>query len=180
MIRMLGGLVGCQADAERLADRLASDLDRIREAALRFPRRLRVFFEEWDEPLISGIRWVEELVEIAGGAPIFPELAGARLARDRVVDPSEVARRDPEVVLASWCGKKVQPSRIRERTGWHAVSAVAHDRIFEVKSTYILQPGPASLTEGVRQIHEILSTTRTRSSPASEATRPPTHRSRGV
>ena len=156
MIRMLGGLVGCQAAAEQLADRFAEDLDRIGESASRFPRRMRVFFEEWDEPLISGIRWVEELVEIAGGAPIFPELAGARLARDRVVDPSEVARRDPEVVLASWCGKKVQPSRIRERTGWHAVSAVAHDRIFEVKSTYILQPGPAALTDGVRQIHEIL------------------------
>src|SRR5256885_1596520 len=153
MIRMLGGLVGCQREAEKLADRLASDLDRIRESAARFARPTRVFFEEWDDPLISGIRWVEELVEIAGGRPLFPELAGARLARDRIVDPSDVARRDPEVVLASWCGKKVQPSRIRERTGWHAVSAVAHDRIFEVKSTYILQPGPAALTDGVRQIH---------------------------
>src|SRR5437868_9769267 len=101
MIRMLGGLVGCQTEAGQLADRFAADLDRIRESAARFPRRLRVFFEEWDEPLISGIRWVEELVEIAGGAPIFPELAGARLARDRVVDPLDVARRDPEVVLAS-------------------------------------------------------------------------------
>jgi iron complex transport system substrate-binding protein len=156
MIRMLGGLVGCQAAAEQLADRFATGLDRIRESASRFPRRMRVFFEEWDEPLISGIRWVEELVEIAGGAPIFPELAEARLARDRVVDPLEVARRDPEVVLASWCGKKMQPSRIRERAGWQTVSAVAHDRIYEVKSTYILQPGPAALTEGVHQIHEIL------------------------
>ena len=157
MIRMLGGLVGCQAAAEQLADRFADDLDRIRRAAARFPRHLRVFFEEWDEPLISGIRWVEELVEIAGGAPIFPELANAGLARDRIVDPSEVARRDPEVVLASWCGKKVQPSRIRERPGWQTTSAVANGRIFEVKSTYILQPGPASLTEGVQQIHAILS-----------------------
>jgi iron complex transport system substrate-binding protein len=156
MIRMLGGLVGCQAAAEQLADRFAADLDRIRESASRFPRRLRVFFEEWDDPLISGIRWVEELVEIAGGVPIFPELAAARLARDRVVDPLEVARRDPEVVLASWCGKKVQPSRICGRVGWEAVSAVVHSRIFEVKSTYILQPGPASLTDGVRQIHAIL------------------------
>src|SRR5438552_18160448 len=121
MIRMLGGLVGCQAAAEQLADRFAEDLDRIGESASRFPRRMRVFFEEWDEPLISGIRWVEELVEIAGGAPIFPELAGARLARDRVVDPSEVARRDPEIVFASWCGKRVQPARICERAGWSAV-----------------------------------------------------------
>jgi len=156
MIQMLGGLVGCQTAAEQLADRFAADLDRIRASASRFPRRMRVFFEEWDEPLISGIRWVEELVEIAGGAPIFPELAEARLGRDRIVDPLEVARRDPEVVLASWCGKKVQPSRIRERAGWQTVSAVANDRIFEVKSTYILQPGPAALTEGVGQIHEIL------------------------
>ncbi len=156
MIRMLGGLVGCQDAAARLAERLAADLDRIRESAAVFPRRLRVFFEEWDEPLISGIRWVEELVEIAGGAPIFPELAGACLARDRIVDPAEVARRDPEVIVASWCGKRMKKSTITGRPGWDAVSAVRHDRIFEVKSTYILQPGPASLTDGVMQIHELL------------------------
>ena len=156
MIRMVGGLVGCQLEAAQLADRLAADLDGIRRAASGFPRRLRVFFEEWDDPLISGIRWVEELVEIAGGTPIFPELAGAKLARDRIVDPSEVARRDPEVVFASWCGKKVQPSRIRQRPGWGCVTAIVNDRIFEVKSTYILQPGPAALTDGVRQIHDIL------------------------
>jgi iron complex transport system substrate-binding protein len=156
MIRMLGGLVGCQRQAEDLADSLSADLDRIRESAARFPKRLRTFFEEWDEPLISGIRWVDELVEIAGGAPIFPELADARLGRDRIVDPAEVAHRDPEVVLASWCGKKVQPARIRARAGWDTVTAIAADRIFEVKSTYILQPGPASLTDGVRQIHQIL------------------------
>jgi iron complex transport system substrate-binding protein len=156
MIAMLGGLVGCQPEAERLADRLAADLDRIREAGARFPRRLRVFFEEWDEPLISGIRWVEELVEIAGGAPIFPELADAGLAKNRIVDPVEVARRDPQVVFASWCGKKMKEATIRSRPGWEAVSAVRDGRIFEIKSTYILQPGPASLTEGVRQIHEML------------------------
>jgi iron complex transport system substrate-binding protein len=156
MIAMVGGLVGCQAEAEQLADRLASDLDRMREAASRFPRRLRVFFEEWDEPLISGIRWVEELVEIAGGAPIFPELAAAGLAKNRIVDPAEVARRDPEVIFASWCGKKMKKSTIQSRPGWSAVSAVRDDRIFEIKSTYVLQPGPASLTDGVRQLHERL------------------------
>jgi iron complex transport system substrate-binding protein len=157
MIRMLGGLVGCQTDAERLADRLAADLDRIRDAASRFPVRLRVFFEEWDDPLISGIRWVEELVEIAGGAPIFPELATAALAKNRIVDPAEVAQRDPQVIFASWCGKKMKKSTIQSRPGWNAISAVRDDRIFEIKSTYILQPGPASLTEGVRQLHAILS-----------------------
>ena len=156
MIAMLGGLIGCQQEAERLADRLTADLDRIRNAAARFPRRLRVFFEEWDEPLISGIRWVEELVAIAGGTPIFPELVTAGLAKDRIVDPLEVARRDPEVIFASWCGKKVKKATIRSRPGWDAIAAVREDRIFEIKSTYILQPGPASLTDGVGQIHAIL------------------------
>jgi iron complex transport system substrate-binding protein len=115
-----------------------------------------VFFEEWDDPLISGIRWVEELVEIAGGTPIFPELAEARLAKNRVVDPAEVVRRDPELILASWCGKKMRKATIQSRPGWDRVSAVRDDRIYEIKSTYILQPGPASLTEGVFQIHEVL------------------------
>jgi len=156
MIRMLGGLVGCQAAAEELADGLAAGLDRIRESAARFPRRLRAFFEEWDDPLISGIRWVEELVDAAGASPIFPELSDARLAKDRIVDPDEVARRDPEIVFASWCGKKVRPATIRGRRGWDRVEAIRSDRIFEVKSTYILQPGPASLTEGVSQLHRIL------------------------
>jgi iron complex transport system substrate-binding protein len=166
MIRMLGGLVGCQADAERLADRLAADLDRICDAASRFPARLRVFFEEWDDPLISGIRWVEELVEIAGGAPVFPELATAALAKNRIVDPAEVARRDPQVIFASWCGKKMKKSTITSRPRWDAVSAVRDDRIYEIKSTYILQPGPASLTEGVQQLHRILSReTRARARP---------------
>ena len=156
MIRMLGGLVGCQPQAEALADRLERELDRIRRQAERLPTRPRVFFEEWDEPLISGIRWVEELVDIAGGAPIFPELAGAALAKDRIVDPAEVARRDPEVIVASWCGKKVRKESIRSRPGWQDVRAVRDDRIYEIKSTYILQPGPASLTEGVRQLHDLL------------------------
>ena len=156
MIRMLGGLVGCQPQAEALADRLERDLDRIRRDAERLPKRPRVFFEEWDEPLISGIRWVEELVGIAGGAPIFPELAGATLAKDRIVDPAEVARRDPEVIFASWCGKKVRKERIRSRPGWQDVRALRDDRIYEIKSTFILQPGPASLTEGVRQLHDVL------------------------
>jgi iron complex transport system substrate-binding protein len=156
MIRMLGGLVGCQGEAEALADRLEDGLLRISEAASRFPSRPRTFFEEWDEPLISGIRWVEELVAIAGGTPIFPELANAGLAKDRIVDPAEVARRDPEVVFASWCGKKMKKATIVGRPGWSSVSAVRHDEIHEIKSTYILQPGPASLTDGVQQLHAVL------------------------
>src|SRR3989441_4255900 len=129
MIRMLGGLIGCQREAEQLADRLDADLDRVRNAASHFPQRPRVFFEEWDEPLISGIRWVEELVEIAGAAPIFPELHGSRLARDRIVDPAEVARRDPEVVFASWCGKRIRMQTIGSRPGWDAVTAVRCNQI---------------------------------------------------
>jgi iron complex transport system substrate-binding protein len=156
MIRMLGGLVGCQAHGERLADRLARDLDAMRLVSLTRLRRPRVFFEEWDEPLIAGIRWVEELIEIAGGQPIFPELVDARLARDRIVDPAEVAKRDPEIVIASWCGKKVNTDRICARAGWDRVSAVQNNRVYEIKSTYILQPGPASLTDGVRQLHDII------------------------
>jgi iron complex transport system substrate-binding protein len=153
MIRMLGGLMGCQAKAERLADQLEAGLDGIREAAACLPKRPRVFFEEWDEPLISGIRWVEELVEVAGGDPIFPELAQCGLAKNRIVDPGEVARRDPDVVFASWCGKKMKKATIQNRPGWDRVGAVRNDRIFEIKSTYILQPGPAALTDGVAQLH---------------------------
>jgi iron complex transport system substrate-binding protein len=153
MIRMLGGLVGCQAEAERLADQLDAGLDRIREAAACFPKRPRVFFEEWDAPLISGIRWVEELVEAAGGDPIFPELAHCGLAKNRIVDPEEVARRDPDVIFASWCGKKMKKATIQNRPGWDRVGAVRNDDIYEIKSTYILQPGPAALTDGVAQLH---------------------------
>jgi iron complex transport system substrate-binding protein len=156
MVRMLGGLVGVQAAAEKLADDLEAGLEKIRESAAQRPR-LRAFFEEWDDPLISGIRWVEELVTIAGGDPIFPELSGARLAKDRIVDPQEVVRRDPEIIFASWCGKKVNVNRIRNRPGWDAVTAVRSNQIHEIKSTYILQPGPASLTEGVQQLRGALS-----------------------
>ncbi len=153
MIRMLGGLVGCQARAEQLAARLESGLDTVRASAARFASRPRVFFEEWDDPLISGIHWVEELVEVAGGAPIFPELAAAGLARDRVVSPDDVLRRDPEVIFASWCGKKMRKPAIAGRPGWSAMTAVARDRIYEIPSSTILQPGPGCLTDGVRALH---------------------------
>ena len=156
MIRIVGALVGRADAGHALATQMEAGLDEIRASAAGFTRRPRVFFEEWDEPLISGIRWVEELVEIAGGAPIFPELAGAALAKERIVDAAEVARRDPQVVFASWCGKKMKKATITSRPGWDAVSAVRDDQIYEIKSTYILQPGPASLTEGVAQLHSIL------------------------
>jgi iron complex transport system substrate-binding protein len=106
--------------------------------------------------LISGIGWSEELVEVAGGQPIFPELRNAKAARERIVQPDEVAARDPEVIIASWCGRPVKKELIRQRPGWQNVSAVRNGQIYEVKSTYILQPGPAALTEGVRQLHLLL------------------------
>jgi iron complex transport system substrate-binding protein len=156
MIRMLGGLVGLAGPADRLATELEASLGAIRASADRFPRRPRVFFEEWDDPLISGIRWVDELIETAGGEPLFPDLRAAALAKDRVVSPERVRRAEPDVILASWCGKKVRKATIAARPGWSEVPAVRHGHVYEIKSTYILQPGPASLTEGVRQIHYLL------------------------
>ena len=156
MIRMLGGIIGCGDKAEALASRLESDLQTIREQASQFATRPRVFFEEWDEPLISGIQWVEELVEIAGGDPVFPHLRHAKLGKDRIVTSEAVIAREPDVIVGSWCGKPVRKERIASRPGWDQVAAVRNGHIYEVKSTYILQPGPASLTEGVRQLHEIL------------------------
>jgi iron complex transport system substrate-binding protein len=155
MIRMLGGLIGCCDKAEALASKLESDLEAIRAQASLLPSRPRVFFEEWDDPLISGIQWVEELVEIAGGDPVFPQLRHAKLGKDRIVSSEAVIAADPDVIVGSWCGKPVRRERIAAREGWANVAAVRSGHIYEVKSTYILQPGPASLTEGVRQLHEI-------------------------
>jgi len=156
MIRMLGGLIGRAERAEALASTLEAGLDRIRQQAAALTRRPRVYFEEWDDPLISGIQWVEELIDIAGGDPIFPELRHAKLAKDRVVQPDEVVRRAPDVIIASWCGKAVRKERIASRAGWDALPAVQAGRIHEIKSALILQPGPASLTDGLRQLHEII------------------------
>ena len=154
MIVIVGGLVGQPARAQALADQLHDGLARIRAASGAWPRRPRVFFEEWDSPLISGIQWVEELIEIAGGDPIFPELRQARLGKDRVCDAARVIERDPEVIIASWCGKPVRADRIRARPGWDAIAAVRNRHVYEIKSPLILQPGPAALTDGVRLLHE--------------------------
>ena len=156
MIRMLGALIGCGERAHALAADLELEIDSVRAAATRLPIRPRVYFEEWDDPLISGIRWVEELVEIAGGNSIFPELRNAKLGRDRIVAPEEVIRRRPDVIVASWCGKAVRPDKIANRPGWCDIPAVRDRHVYEIKSSYILQPGPASLTEGVHQLHRIV------------------------
>lgn len=156
MILTVGRIVGCAEKAARLVARLQGGLDEIQHSAQRFPHRPKVFFEEWNDPLISGIRWVEELIELAGGEPLYPELRNHKVAKDRILNPSDVAARDPEVIIASWCGRAVKKSLIRERPGWSEVAAVRQGHIYEVKSTYILQPGPASLTEGIRQLHYLI------------------------
>ena len=156
MILVLAGIVGVADRGEQLVRELRAGLDRIRNASKDWPRRPRVYFEEWDDPLISGIQWVEELVEIAGGTPVFPDRRHARLAKDRIVTSEEVIAAAPDVVIGSWCGKPVRKERIVARPGWDAIPAVRDGHIYEVKSAYILQPGPAALTEGVAQIHALL------------------------
>jgi iron complex transport system substrate-binding protein len=156
MIRMVAALVGCADRGNALACEFERQLQSIRDAATRLPFRPRVYFEEWDDPLISGIRWVEELIEIAGGEPIFPELRHAKLGTERIVSPEEVVRRRPDVIVASWCGKRVNRERIATRSGWQDVPAVGNGHIYEIKSAFILQPGPAALTEGVGRLHEII------------------------
>lgn len=156
MISTIGRLLGCAERAEALINELQSGLEQIRASAARFQRRPRVLFEEWYDPLISGIQWVEELIEIAGGEPVFEHLRNYQSARDRILDPAMVVERDPEVIIASWCGRQVKKASIAARSGWSQISAVRNKRIFEIKSTYILQPGPAALTEGARQLHLIL------------------------
>ncbi len=154
MIRMLGGMVGCEAKAVALADQLAIRVEAVRVAAGRLPRRPRVYFEEWDEPLIAGIRWVGEVIEIAGGDNCFAGLAAMPLGRDRIIaDPADVVHRAPDIIFGSWCGKKFRPDRVASRPGWGAIPAVRDGELHEVKSAIILQPGPAALTDGLDEIH---------------------------
>ncbi len=157
MILMLSRIVGAEPAALTLVDRLRLGLEKVAQSASRFPRRPRVFFEEWMDPLISGIRWVEELLEIAGGESVFPALRHEHDAARRIVNPHDVIAAAPDVVIASWCGRKVNKDTIRARPGWETIPAVRDGRLYEVKSTYILQPGPAALTEGLLQLHAILS-----------------------
>ena len=157
MILALSSLIGKADKGAALVRDLEDGLDRIREQARAFPRRLRVYFEEWDEPMISGIRWVSQLVEIAGGEDVFPEHSRSHAASGRIIsDPHAVVEKNPEVIFGSWCGKKFRPERVAARPGWQAIAAVRENQLFEVKSADILQPGPAALTDGVRQIHEML------------------------
>ncbi|MDQ3206567.1 MAG: cobalamin-binding protein [Pseudomonadota bacterium] len=156
-VRRLGALVGAADRANAYADELRRGLDAIAADAARLPVRPRVYFEEWDEPLISGIQWVAELVRIAGGDDVFPERAAESLAKQRILeDPGEVVRRAPDIIIGSWCGKKFRPERVAARPGWDTIPAVRHAQLHEIKSPLILQPGPAALTDGVRAIADIV------------------------
>ena len=153
MVRMLGGMVGCASRADELASRLEAGVESARSAARSLPRRPRVYFEEWDDPPIAGIRWVGEVIEAAGGDNCFADLAAMPLGRDRIIaDPSEVVRRAPDIILGSWCGKKFRPEAVAARPGWQAIPAVRDGELHEVKSAIILQPGPAALTDGLAEI----------------------------
>ena len=157
-VRRLGAMVGAVGRAERLAAQLRDHVESVRAAAAKLPRRPKVYFEEWDEPQISAIGWVSELIGVAGGDDIFPERAACPMGRDRILaDPLEVVRRAPDIIIGSWCGKKFRPERVAARPGWEDVPAVRDGELHEVKSPLILQPGPAALTDGLDALHAIIS-----------------------
>ena len=157
-VQRLGAMVGAAAKAEAYAAQLRAHVDAVRAQAARLPRRPRVYFEEWDEPQISAIRWVSELLGIAGGDDIFPGRAVASLGRERIVaDPLEVVRAAPDLIIGSWCGKKFRPEKVAARPGWAGVPAVRDGALHEIKSPLILQPGPAALTDGLDALHAIVS-----------------------
>ncbi|MCB1625469.1 MAG: cobalamin-binding protein [Pseudomonadales bacterium] len=156
-IRVLGGMVGCEDKTLALVTKLETGLAHARERAAALTTRPTVYFEEWDEPQISAIRWVSELIGIAGGRDCFPELACESLGKNRIIaDPLEVPRRAPDMILGSWCGKKFRPERVAERPGWQDVPAVVDGHLYEIKSSIILQPGPAALTDGLAAIQRVI------------------------
>jgi iron complex transport system substrate-binding protein len=156
MILALSSLVGATEKGRRLVERLEGGLEEIRAAGKKLPRRPKVYFEEWDEPMISGIRWVSELVEIAGGEDVFAEQSHSQAAAGRIIaHPDNVLEKKPEIIVASWCGKKFRPERVAARPGWHEIPAVKNGELHEIKSSEILQPGPAALTDGVRRLYSL-------------------------
>ena len=150
-------MVGAAEKADELASRAEAHLARIAMQAAALPRRPRVYFEEWDDPQITGIRWVGELVRIAGGDDVFPELLEEPLAKQRILaDPLEVVRREPDIIFGSWCGKRFRPDHVAARPGWADVPAVRNGELHEIKSPIILQPGPAALFDGIDAMHAII------------------------
>lgn len=156
MIRMLGGMIGCDQSASQLVAELQSGLDDVRAKSAQLGSRPKVYFEEWDNPQISGIGWVSELIELAGGDDCFRELGREALAKNRIIaDPTEVVRRRPDIIVGSWCGKKFRPETVAARCGWCDVPAVANGCLYEIKSPIILQPGPAAVSDGVAELLRI-------------------------
>ncbi len=157
MIETLGGMVGCAGKARALADELSANVARVEARAAALERRPRVYFEEWDDPMITGIGWVCELIRSAGGDDVFPELSREALAKNRILaDPAVVAGRRPDIIIGSWCGKKFRPEKVAARPGFEGVPAVANGDLYEVKSSIILQPGPAALSDGIEALHAII------------------------
>jgi iron complex transport system substrate-binding protein len=157
MIRTLGAIVDAGDAASALIARLQQGLHDIERAAVALPRHPHIYFEEWNDPLIAGIGWVSELIAIAGGEDCFAELAAAPAAAGRIIaDSGEVIARAPDIIIGSWCGKRFRPAQLRARAGWEAIPAVRDGHVYEIKSCDILQPGPAALSDGVRQIHAIV------------------------
>ena len=157
MIRTLGALVGAADRADRLARELDGALAVARARASQLLRRPRVYFEEWDDPMISGIGWVSELIEIAGGIDIFGDRASCKSAKDRIVAAEDVIRRAPDIIVGSWCGKKFRPEKVAKRSGFERVPAIGRGALYEIKSSIILQPGPAALTDGLAALQAIIS-----------------------
>ena len=156
-VRRLGGMVGASDRADAYALSLEQHLEEITQASSKLPIRPRVYFEEWNDPLITGIKWVSELISLAGGDDVFAQKAESSLATGRILaDPREVVERSPDLMLASWCGKKFRPETVPGRSGWDAIPAVANGQLHEIDSAIILQPGPAALTDGVDRIHEVI------------------------
>ena len=157
MMTQVAAMVGKVELGQTLIAAMCHQLQAIEDAAQALPRRPRVFFEEWDEPHISAIRWVSELMGIAGGVDCFPELASEPMGKNRIIaDGAEIVRRNPDIIIGSWCGKKFRPEKVAARAGWQDVNAVKNKQLFEIKSPDILQPGPAALTDGVAQLHRIV------------------------
>ena len=156
MVRMLAAMVGASEKAQQLVEMFETDLAEARSHAVRLPKRPRVFFEEWDDPLISGIGWVSELIEIAGGIDIFADQRNQGAAKDRIVTAEEVVAREPDPIIGSWCGKKFRPERVASRVGFDGVPAVQYQHLYEIKSSLILQPGPAALTDGLAELQRIV------------------------
>lgn len=157
MLYQVAALVGQAEQGLAQIEQLRANLQALSERAAQFKRRPRVYFEEWDEPHISAIRWVSELVSVAGGDDVFTELALAPMGKDRIIaDGQTIVARSPDIIIGSWCGKKFRPEKVAARPGWQEVPAVRDGQLFEIKSVDILQPGPAALTDGVAQLHRIM------------------------